>query len=690
MLKACLWLLNISLLFFLTRAVYGQNEALTIPFSPHDKTIDADFSDWQTADCLKISNFIQITPVSSIQPSQKTEVFVCYSAKNLLFFIRCYDDRPDKIAATSRERDSDAIDEDDSFHILLDTYGTKSRAYYFAFNPLGTQFETTLLGGGSMYADWDGKWFSAARIDSSGWVAEIAIPFQSIQYSKKVWSMQLGRYIARQQEFSCWKLTETFRNFRDMGYVKLADYELIKRSSWLYLTPSPVASINDFTTSDQDLGVLLRIQPSENTDVDVTVNPDYAEIEADVDYIDLDRLPLFLSEKRDFFMRDREYMYDPLKIFYTRSIQDIDYGAKLGNKFLNGDVVFNSWLVKEGKENLYFANRLNYYPYKGQGLGLLIVSSSKEDSLESTSGSFDGNLTLPLKTQLNFQAALSTYRQGDSTNDDYAFLINPYRIIDEGFDVSGYYKKIGKNFNSLTGYIPQKGVDLVNLDVGYIFRFSESSSINHIYTGVGTNYWETEGIGTEKREFYLSLSMSTKDNIYYALDLISQDRKTIYGDSYYNRLLSAYAGYSLGGWKNISLAFDYGSYWDGILYYPRIGWKFKPCKTLNLSLSMDYYNVVYEDEPDLKEVIVYSRGEWEIFPKFSLKTFLQWSDLYKEMDINLLLKYDFFAGSHVYLAYNDVRALNSKGDREEHYGKYDFQSIRNQMLFKFTYQIAIL
>jgi len=126
------------------------------------------------------------------------------------------------------------------------------------------------------------------------------------------------------------------------------------------------------------------------------------------------------------------------------------------------------------------------------------------------------------------------------------------------------------------------------------------------------------------------------------------------------------------------------------LYYPGIGWKFKPCEKINLSLSVDYYYVDYEKEPDSKDLIVYSRGEWEILPKFSLKTFLQWSDLYEEMDINLLLKYDFFAGSHIYLAYNDVRALNSRSEREDHYGKYDFQSIKNQMLFKFTYQIAVL
>ena len=477
--------------------------------------------------------------------------------------MRCHDNRPDKIVATSRERDSDVIDDDDSFYILLDTYGTKSRAYYFIFNPLGTQFETTLMGGGTMYADWDGRWFTAGRIDDDGWRAEIAIPFQSIEYNKKIWSMQLGRYVARRQEFSCWKLAETFRSFRDMGHVRLSDYDLIERPSWLYLTPAPVVSVDDFERSSQDLGGLLRIAPSENTAVDVTVNPDYAEIEADVDYIDLDRLPLYLREKRDFFMRDREYMYDPLKIFYTRSIQDIDYGAKLSNKLFNGDVVFNGWLVRESRENLYFASRLNYYPFKGQGLGLLIVSSTEEDSLESTSGSLDGNLTMPLKMQVNFQAAFSTYRKGETEKDEYAFLINPYRIVDEGLDISGYYKKIGKDFNSLTGYIPQKAIDIVNLDVGYIFRFSKNSGFNHVYAGVGGDLWEKEGLGTEKREFRLSLSMSTKDNLYYCLDLISQDRKTSGGDKYYNRLLSTYTSYSLGGWRYIYATLDYGKYWGG-------------------------------------------------------------------------------------------------------------------------------
>lgn len=669
--------------------IKSQENIDIIPYSNKEKKIDANFSDWEDGKYLILSNFIQVSPIRNIQPSYNTIVYACYDRNFLFFYVQCIDDKAKEIVATSHERDSEIILNDDSFQMLLDCYGTKSKAYYFGVNPFGTQYETSLIGGGAMYSDWNGKWYSASKIDSTGWITEISIPFTSLDFGKKLWSIQLIRHIARKKEYSCYKSAESTRSFNDMGLIKFENYEIIKKVNWLYITPSFITTLDTFETKNFGLGGLIRIEPYDNTAFELTYHPDYAEIEADIDYIDLDQLPLYLAEKRDFFMRDREYIYDPLKIFYTRSIQDINYGTKISSKLFDGKLVSNNWFINDKEGNYYLTNRINYYPIKGQGLGLMFVNNNKGDSIKSSSVSIDGSFSLPWKTHLNVQSVYSKYDQGNIKKDDYAILINPYRIVNKGWDISGVYKKIGENFNSVTGYIPQKGIDIYNLDLGYIFRFPKNSFFRRIYTGLGTNYWDTKGIGTEKFEYYFSTTTSTSDNMFYSLNLKNQERKTRSGTIYRNKLLNLNIEYSPGGWNSLYGGIQYGKYYDGIMYYPNIGFDFKPFKTFNFSISAEYFYVKYNHEPNTKEFIIYTRSEWEIIHKLSLKSFVQWSDLSKEMDINLLLKYDFFAGSHIYFAFNDVRALNSKKDQMEH-GKYDFQTINNKMLFKITYQFTIM
>lgn len=260
------------------------------------------------------SNFTQLEPEQGMPASESTEVLILYDGNNLYLGIKCFDSQPEKIVANVMCRDAD-LSKNDMVGILLDTFHDHRNAFCFVFNPLGAKQDGLITdeGKGKNF-DWDGVWECATSCDSSGWNGELAIPFRSLRFQKKenqTWGFNVSRIIRRRNEFVFWTPIsrdygmDPWAKISMMGHLK--GLENLKQKRNLHFKPYVLAEIKREseqrkTEFSPQAGLDLKYGVSSNLTLDLTLNTDFAQVEADQYQVNLNRFDLFFPEKRDFFL----------------------------------------------------------------------------------------------------------------------------------------------------------------------------------------------------------------------------------------------------------------------------------------------------------------------------------------------------------------------------------------------------
>ncbi len=321
---------------------------------------------WKQAAVFK--DFYQTSPGYNTAPSKPTEVYMVYDETHLYIAFKCWDDR-DKIQATVAKRDQ--IFSEDNVRVWLDTYNDQRRAYLLGFNPLGIQQDGVFTEGSRQGADYsvDIVMESKGVIEDWGWSVEAKIPFKSIRYAGgkgKLWGFNVARNIERlNDESDQWLPDDREISGLLVKHGKITGLDEIKTERTLEIVPSitvsetgrrtrtvPISTVraNGFDPVlrpngiqdpgrfvnepvKQDIGLTLKYTITPNVTLDAAINPDFAEIEADAPVVTANqRFPIFFQEKRPFFLEGKEIFDSPLQPFYSRTIVDPDFAAKLTGK----------------------------------------------------------------------------------------------------------------------------------------------------------------------------------------------------------------------------------------------------------------------------------------------------------------------------------------------------------------------
>ena len=323
-------------------------KAISIPKAAIGITIDGkvDEEAWKQAAVFK--DFIQTGPGNNVPPSKPTEVYMMYDEKNLYIAFKCWDEK-DKIRATVAKRDE--VFGEDNVRMWLDTYNDQRRAYVLGFNPLGIQQDGIYTEGQGADFSVDIVMESKGAIEDWGWSVEVKIPFKSLRYSAgkgKMWGFNAARNIDRfNDEFDQWLPDDRDISGFLVKHGKITGLDEIKYERTLEIVPSITLSqtgervaANDFASGrwvnkpiKQDIGVTLKYTLSPNITLDAAINPDFAEIEADAPVVTANqRFPIFFQEKRPFFLEGKDIFDSPLSVFYSRTIVDPDFAAKITGK----------------------------------------------------------------------------------------------------------------------------------------------------------------------------------------------------------------------------------------------------------------------------------------------------------------------------------------------------------------------
>lgn len=300
--------------------------------------------------------FVQQEPFEGTPATERTEVRFLYDDKTLYVGIICFDTEPDKILVSQSRRDAD-LDDSDSIRILLDTFNDGQNAFVFGTNPFGIEYDGQVMaegqtgtgqtgagGRGGLNVNWDADWTVRTQTTERGWEAEFAIPLKTLRYAvgeNRTWGVNAMRNIRRKNEQVF--LAQVPRGYslqRVSSAGKLEGLSLPARRD-LKLTPFVAASIDDNRTVSTDrvrrfgdVGGDVKWGVRADLTLDLTVNTDFAQVEADEQQVNLTRFPLFFPERRPFFLENAQLFQlgqpQAIDLFFSRRIGLSATGTPIG------------------------------------------------------------------------------------------------------------------------------------------------------------------------------------------------------------------------------------------------------------------------------------------------------------------------------------------------------------------------
>lgn len=300
---------------------------------------------------MEARRFIQNTPDEGQPASQETAVYVVYDDTTLYIGVVCFDLEPDRIIVSDSRRDA-SLSESDSFQVILDTFGDHQTGFVFGTNPAGIQYDGQVNrdgeGGigtsGGFNLNWDGEWEVQTQVFADGWGAELAIPFRTLRFPKgnpQSWGLNFQRNIRRHNESAFWApLPRQFGINRVSLAGTLHGLE-VPRQRVLQVIPyvlgeaaeglDTAAGGESSTDEDFEAGFDLKYSVTASLTLDATYNTDFAQVEADVQQINLDRFNLFFPEKRPFFLENAGAFSvgvpEEVELFFSRRIGIGDGGS---------------------------------------------------------------------------------------------------------------------------------------------------------------------------------------------------------------------------------------------------------------------------------------------------------------------------------------------------------------------------
>ena len=279
-------------------------------------TLDGRLDEAVYRDVAPVSDFIQQEPNEGQPATERTEAWVLFDDEHLYVVTRCWDSHPERDVVNEMRRDSSNILGNENVTFVIDTFHDRRNGYMFQTNPLGALRDMTVTDDQQNQA-WNGIWYSKIATFDQGWTMEVAIPFKSLRYrgaGKQTWGINLRRLVKWKNEFSYLSLVPAALGTQGMSRMASAatmiDLEPPAESKNLELKPYAVSSATTNRADaapfdnrlDANAGFDFKYGLTRSLILDATYRTDFAQVEEDLQQVNLTRFNLFFPEKRDFFI----------------------------------------------------------------------------------------------------------------------------------------------------------------------------------------------------------------------------------------------------------------------------------------------------------------------------------------------------------------------------------------------------
>ncbi|MEM9886827.1 MAG: DUF5916 domain-containing protein, partial [Bacteroidota bacterium] len=374
-------------------------------------------------------DYKQLQPDDSAPPSFQTAFKVLYDDNYLYFGFRCFDEEPEKIVKRMSRRDGF---DGDWIEVNIDSYFDKRSAFSFTVSASGVRGDEFVSNDGNNWdANWNPIWMAKTNIDELGWTAEMRIPLSQIRYSGKedqVWGLQSTRRFFRNEERSTWQPMKQnagawvslfgelhgLKGLKPQKQIEIQPYVVAQTESFEKIEGNPFADGSDRGVT---AGVDGKIGITSDFVLDFTINPDFGQVEADPSVVVLDGYQVFFSERRPFFIENRNIFdysitsadaggsFNSDILFYSRRIGGSPHGYPDLNNREYADVPQNTSILGAAK----FSGKTS----KGFSLGVLESVTAREFATIDFEGERREEIVEPL-TNYFVARAQQDFREGNT------------------------------------------------------------------------------------------------------------------------------------------------------------------------------------------------------------------------------------------------------------------------------------
>jgi hypothetical protein len=663
---------------------------------------------WKNTD--PASDFYQQFPYDGKKSRTKTKAYVCFDDENLYVAAICYDSlRHQPFILQSLKRDY-SYPVSDAFAVYLDPFEDQTNGFSFSVNPKGAQREGSLENGGTFGVStaWDARWFSQVSSDSTAWYVEMRIPFKSIRFRKdaKSWGINFSRNNLKINENSVWSAVPRNFNPATLAYTGKAHFEEAPEKPKLNaaIIPYTLGSYNKDKENDQasefknNFGLDAKIAITSSLNLDLTVNPDFSQVEVDRQQVNLTRFSLFFPERRLFFIENSDlfsqFGFRQIRPFFSRRIGlssgqqiPISAGARLSGKMGKNWRVGLMNMQTERKAGV--ADAQNYtvaafqrQVFKTSNIAGIFVNRQTTDGGERNESKFNRVLGLDynlyafknkLRGKLFYHQSFSEKKPGDQfTHASWLFF------QDINWAVHWNHEYVGKNYNAETGFVPRlthyddstgilhrRAYWRYEPDISYKF-YLKSKKILFVRTGLyNSSYFDSSYNLTDfilKPYVGVQLKNNTEFGVRYnkqftkllfPSDVIgTEDAPILTGEHHYFYYSLYYKSNSRKKFY-YSLSSDFGKFYtaDAFLSNVSANYRYQPWGTFSVSWNQNNLNFPGKDPININ--LVGAQAELSFTTNMYFSTFVQYNTQADNVNINSRFQWRFRPMSDLFIVYSD-------------------------------------
>jgi len=666
----------------------GKELVISISRTEHQPFVDGCLDDQVWTDVTPITGFTQYHPVEGIAPSEPTELYIAYDAEHFYLAFKCYDSHMDQVRATLSPRES--WDNDDCVGFAFDTYNSEREAFLFNVNPYGIPSDFIWHHDGYIDNGWDADVRSKGRMFEDCYCIEIAVPFRALRMPAKddqEWGFYALRSIKHKGEMDIWPpRTHEIPNLLAQASL-LRGIRGVKAGRNLALLPYLFSSyVPNGTTNRRalDAGVDFKCSVTSNLMFDATLNPDYSQIEADPDRIELtERYASLLPEKRPFFTEGTDVFASHQSLFYSRTIRNPLAGLKLTGKIGGNRIALLSALddeVDSDKENYYNHLRIRTDILDESSIGLLITNKdTPSDATYNRVISADNLLRFGQIYSLRSQVTGTVTKARDDLSRALGYNLNFERLGAHSYH-NIWYQDFPQEFEAQSGSMWEfVGYRELGAQNTYFFR-SPVEPLNEfdVHAGLKGRF---DHHGESLEEYFWGSAEASLDKLWTELSYVRNHEK-VDGIDY------KYSGFEWELWTSPVRSLEYYSslYLGGAAHYERelTGWKYGlvcgvtvkpiPRVTYYLNISREDFYYEYGGNRCELQTVVWNKLSYQVIPAMFVRGIYQYNSLFKASDASVLFAFEYSPLSNIYLGANfrDFSAFTEIGEYVEAFGKITY------------------
>jgi len=652
-----------------------------------------------------------------------TEAMITYDDQYIYVAAKCHS--PDPVLMTTLKRDNGDIWSGDVFYVNIDPLNETTNGFVFVTNTAGVQFEA-LLGGGSFVRGggggggnftqaWDQTWFSEAKIYDNYWTVEIAIPFKSLRYAEKgEWGINFSRGLSSQNQFHSWVPIPVQFMTVDLGHTGALIWDDVpkKSKSNISVIPYVLASTNKNIENAEDavnnirVGGDAKIAITPSLNLDLTINPDFSQVDVDEQVTNLTTVNIRFPERRLFFLENSDIFSEigipPMRPFFSRRIGldadgapiPISYGARLSGN-VNKD-------LRIGVMNLQTRETDEF---SGQNYSSFTVNQQVFDRSQ-LKGYFHNRQSTtedndPLNDFNRVGGVEYTYLSNDSkwrgiagfglswtpelTDDNYFYNLAVGRDT-RTFSFYSNIAGVGNNYRSDVGFIPRLDHFDAELDttvqIGFHHGFTtatyrlfpeNSNTINtHVINARNIFNYTRDGLNLIQNQTILSYQINMNNTSSVSVNFNHDQQGLIRPFTFTENPLPtgrynfnyAEVGYNSDRRKNFNygLSFLNGGFYNGnrTEYSLRLAYRTQPWG--NFGVNFVYNQLSLPSEFGNSEFyLISSRMEINFSRNLFWTTFLQFNTQRDNFNVNSRIQWRFKPLSDLFIVYTDNYATDIWG-----------------------------